>query len=95
MGLDQEPAAGAAEDSPEDSPEDGAPARGGTFEAFGDSAETRALLGHLPEVLGDCAARESALQRFRGACGPSAGPRGARRGEALALRPVRALGRDP
>ncbi|XP_036159520.1 tubulin-specific chaperone D isoform X2 [Myotis myotis] len=65
MGLDQEPAAGAAEDSPEDSPEDGAPARGGTFEAFGDSAETRALLGRLPEVLGDCAARESALQRFR------------------------------
>lgn len=73
MGLKQEPAAGSPEDGPEDGAEDGAPARGGTFEAFGDSAETRALLGRLPGLLGDRAAREGALQRFRGARGPEGG----------------------
>lgn len=63
MALGEEPAAGA----PEDRAEDEALARGGALESFGESAETRALLGRLRAVLGDRAAREGALQRFRGA----------------------------
>lgn len=76
-----------AADAPEDGPEDGALACGGALESFGDSAETRALLGRLRALLGDRAAREGALERFRGACarGPEAGgggprPTGASRG---------------
>lgn len=67
MALGEEPAAGAPEDAPEDGLEDAAPARGGALESFGDSAETRALLGRLQTLLGDRAAREGALERFRGA----------------------------
>lgn len=72
MALSEEPAAGA----PEDGPEDAALARGSALESFGDSAETRALLGRLRVLLGDRAAREGALERFRGALarGPEAGP---------------------
>ncbi|XP_036125871.1 tubulin-specific chaperone D isoform X1 [Molossus molossus] len=67
MGVSEEPGApeDGMENGSEDGPEDGALARGGCFEAFGDSAETRALLGRLPELLGDGAVREGALQRFR------------------------------
>ncbi|XP_053517293.1 tubulin-specific chaperone D isoform X4 [Artibeus jamaicensis] len=65
MGLSEEPPAGAAEDGLEDEPEDGVRAHGGALEAFGDSAEARALLGGLQAVLGDRAAREGVLQRFR------------------------------
>ncbi|XP_054449170.1 tubulin-specific chaperone D [Pteronotus mesoamericanus] len=65
MGLSEEPPAGAPEDELEDGPEDGALARGGALEAFGDSAEARALLGGLRAVLGDRGAREGVLQRFR------------------------------
>ncbi|XP_019517416.1 PREDICTED: tubulin-specific chaperone D isoform X1 [Hipposideros armiger] len=54
-----------AADAPEDGPEDGALACGGALESFGDSAETRALLGRLRALLGDRAAREGALERFR------------------------------
>ncbi|KAF0887111.1 TBCD protein, partial [Crocuta crocuta] len=61
MALGEEPAAGA----PEDRAEDEALARGGALESFGESAETRALLGRLRAVLGDRAAREGALERFR------------------------------
>ncbi|XP_036079783.1 tubulin-specific chaperone D isoform X8 [Rousettus aegyptiacus] len=65
MALNEQPAAGAPEDGMEDGPEDGALALGGTLESFGDSAETRALLGRLRAVLGDHSAREGALERFR------------------------------
>ncbi|KAM5305967.1 tubulin-specific chaperone D isoform 2-T2 [Glossophaga mutica] len=65
MGLSEEPPAGASEDGLEDQPEDGVLAQGGALEAFGDSAEARALLGGLRAVLGDRAAREGVLQRFR------------------------------
>ncbi|XP_053767028.1 tubulin-specific chaperone D isoform X2 [Desmodus rotundus] len=65
MGLSEEPPAGAPEDGLEDEQEDGVLAQGGALEAFGDSAEARALLGGLRAVLGDRAAREGALQRFR------------------------------
>ncbi|XP_039715198.1 tubulin-specific chaperone D isoform X2 [Pteropus medius] len=65
MALNEKPAAGAPEDGMEDGPEDGALALGGTLESFGDSAETRALLGRLRTVLGDRSAREGALERFR------------------------------
>lgn len=68
MALGEEPATGA----PEDGAEDEALARGGALEAFGESAETRALLGRLRAVLGDRAAREGALERFRGARGAPA-----------------------
>ncbi|XP_045630833.1 tubulin-specific chaperone D isoform X2 [Ursus americanus] len=61
MALGEEPATGA----PEDGAEDEALARGGALEVFGESAETRALLGRLRAVLGDRAAREGALERFR------------------------------
>nr|XP_045746113.2 tubulin-specific chaperone D [Mirounga angustirostris] len=61
MALGEEPAAGA----PEDGAEDEALARGGALEAFGEGAEVRALLGRLWKVLGDRAAREGALERFR------------------------------
>ncbi|CAK7291514.1 Tubulin-specific chaperone D [Vulpes lagopus] len=61
MALGEERAAGA----PEDGAEDEVLARGSALEAFGESAETRALLGRLREVLGDRAAREGALERFR------------------------------
>ncbi|XP_026339570.1 tubulin-specific chaperone D isoform X2 [Ursus maritimus] len=61
MALGEEPATGA----PEDGAEDEALARGGALEVFGESAETRALLGRLRTVLGDRAAREGALERFR------------------------------
>ncbi|XP_032285686.1 tubulin-specific chaperone D isoform X3 [Phoca vitulina] len=61
MALGEEPAAGA----PEDGAEDEALARGGALEAFGEGAEIRALLGSLWKVLGDRAAREGALERFR------------------------------
>lgn len=68
MALGEEPATGA----PEDGAEDEALARGGALEVFGESAETRALLGRLRAVLGDRAAREGALERFRGARGAPA-----------------------
>ncbi|XP_058417962.1 tubulin-specific chaperone D isoform X6 [Diceros bicornis minor] len=61
MVLSEEPAAGAREDGAEE----GAQARGGALEAFGDSAETRELLGRLRAVFGDRAAQEGALERFR------------------------------
>lgn len=83
MALGEEPASGAPEDAPEDGLEDAAPARGGSLESFSDSAETRALLGRLQTLLGDRAAREGALERFRGACAPArAGVRRARGGRA-------------
>ncbi|XP_047614362.1 tubulin-specific chaperone D isoform X2 [Phacochoerus africanus] len=69
MALSEEPAPGApadaAEDRAEDAAEDAALARGAALESFGESAETRELLGRLPAVLGDRAAREGALERFR------------------------------
>ncbi|XP_022379305.1 tubulin-specific chaperone D isoform X2 [Enhydra lutris kenyoni] len=61
MALGEEPAAGA----PEDGAEEEALAHGGALEAFGESAEIRALLGRLRAVLGDRAAQEGALERFR------------------------------
>ncbi|XP_055448634.1 tubulin-specific chaperone D isoform X2 [Psammomys obesus] len=61
MVLSEEPAAGAAE---EDVEED-ALVRGAALEAFGESAETRALLSSLPAVHGERAAREVAEERFR------------------------------
>lgn len=77
MALSEEPAAGAAEDPAEDpvedAGEDAALACGAALESFGESAETRELLGHLPAVLADRSAREGALERFRGAHGPEAG----------------------
>lgn len=75
--MSEEPAPGApadvAEDRAEDAAEDAALARGAALESFGESAETRELLGRLPAVLGDRAAREGALERFRGACGSGEG----------------------
>lgn len=68
MALGEEPAASA----PEDGAEEEALAHGGALEAFGESAETRALLGRLRAVLGDRAAQEGALERFRGARGAPA-----------------------
>uniref|UniRef100_A0A5G2QAV5 Tubulin-specific chaperone D n=1 Tax=Sus scrofa TaxID=9823 RepID=A0A5G2QAV5_PIG len=69
MALSEELAPGApadvAEDRAEDAAEDAALARGAALESFGESAETRELLGRLPAVLGDRAAREGALERFR------------------------------
>uniref|UniRef100_A0A8C3W5F8 Tubulin-specific chaperone D n=1 Tax=Catagonus wagneri TaxID=51154 RepID=A0A8C3W5F8_9CETA len=69
MALSEEPAPGAPEDPAEgrleDAAEDAALARGAALESFGESAETRELLGRLPAVLGDRAAREGALERFR------------------------------
>ncbi|XP_044794683.1 tubulin-specific chaperone D isoform X3 [Bubalus bubalis] len=69
MALSEEPAAGAAEDPAEDpvedAGEDAALACGAALESFGESAETRELLGRLPAVLADRSAREGALERFR------------------------------
>uniref|UniRef100_A0A8D0VGQ4 Tubulin-specific chaperone D n=1 Tax=Sus scrofa TaxID=9823 RepID=A0A8D0VGQ4_PIG len=65
MALSEEPAPGAPADAAEDRAEDAALARGAALESFGESAETRELLGRLPAVLGDRAAREGALERFR------------------------------
>ncbi|XP_060027662.1 tubulin-specific chaperone D isoform X2 [Erinaceus europaeus] len=50
---------------PEDESEAEALAGGCAFEAFGESAETRALLGRLRTLRGDPAAHEGALERFR------------------------------
>lgn len=61
-----EPAASAAE---EEEVEDDALVRASALEAFGESAETRALLRSLPAVHGERAAREVAEERFRGAGG--------------------------
>nr|XP_005887835.1 PREDICTED: tubulin-specific chaperone D isoform X2 [Bos mutus] len=65
MALSEEPAAAPAEDPVEDAGEDAALACGAALESFGESAETRELLGHLPAVLADRSAREGALERFR------------------------------
>nr|XP_018881921.2 tubulin-specific chaperone D isoform X1 [Gorilla gorilla gorilla] len=61
MALSDEPAAG----GPEEEAEDETLAFGAALEAFGESAETRALLGRLREVHGGGAEREVALERFR------------------------------
>lgn len=65
MVLSNEPAASAAEEEVEDD----AVVRASTLEAFGESAETRALLRSLPAVHGERASREVAEERFRGAGG--------------------------
>ncbi|XP_049557798.1 tubulin-specific chaperone D isoform X1 [Orcinus orca] len=69
MALSEEPAVGAVEDPvedrAEDAAEDAALACCASLESFGESAETKELLGRLPAVLGDRAAREGALERFR------------------------------
>uniref|UniRef100_A0A2K5RMI9 Tubulin-specific chaperone D n=1 Tax=Cebus imitator TaxID=2715852 RepID=A0A2K5RMI9_CEBIM len=62
MALSDEPAAG----GPEEEAEDEALAGGAALAAFGESAETRALLGRLREVPGGGKAHEVALQQFRG-----------------------------
>ncbi|KAI5277353.1 Tubulin-Specific Chaperone D [Manis pentadactyla] len=61
MAQSAEPGAGA----PEGGPEDEVLACGGALESFGESLEARALLGRLRAVLGDRAAREGVLERFR------------------------------
>ncbi|XP_024206557.1 tubulin-specific chaperone D isoform X3 [Pan troglodytes] len=61
MALSDEPAAG----GPEEEAEDETLAFGAALEAFGESAETRALLGRLREVHGGGPEREVALERFR------------------------------
>ncbi|XP_012511897.1 PREDICTED: tubulin-specific chaperone D [Propithecus coquereli] len=61
MALGDAPAAR----GPDEEAEDDALARGAALEAFGESADTRALLGRLREVHGDRAARELAEERFR------------------------------
>ncbi|XP_047302740.1 tubulin-specific chaperone D isoform X1 [Homo sapiens] len=61
MALSDEPAAC----GPEEEAEDETLAFGAALEAFGESAETRALLGRLREVHGGGAEREVALERFR------------------------------
>lgn len=66
MVLSNEPAASAAE---EEEVEDDALVRASALEAFGESAETRALLRSLPAVHSERAAREVAEERFRGAGG--------------------------
>ncbi|KAM9597792.1 tubulin-specific chaperone D [Trichechus inunguis] len=66
MALSDEPAAVAPEEPEEDAGrEPDALARGGALESFGESAETRRLLGRLRDVHGELAAREVALERFR------------------------------
>ncbi|XP_064227508.1 tubulin-specific chaperone D-like isoform X2 [Aotus nancymaae] len=62
MALSDEPAAG----DPEEEAENVGLAGGAALAAFGESAETRALLGRLREVRGGGKAHEVALQRFRG-----------------------------
>ena len=69
MGAVEDP----VEDRAEDAAEDAALACGASLESFGESAETKELLGRLPAVLGDRAALEGALERFRGARGPEEG----------------------
>ncbi|XP_077897457.1 tubulin-specific chaperone D [Ictidomys tridecemlineatus] len=61
MALSDLPVAGAAGEEAEDE----ALARGAALEAFGESEETRALLGRLRAVHGERAAREVAEERFR------------------------------
>lgn len=74
MVLSDEPAATTAAEE-EEEVEDAALSSGAALEAFAESAETRALLGSLPAVHGERAAREVAEERFRGACGaPSCCP---------------------
>lgn len=63
MALSDEPAAG----GPEEEAEEETLVFRAALEAFGESAETRALLGRLREVHGGGVAREVALERFRGA----------------------------
>lgn len=76
MVLSDEPAASAEE---EEVVEGDALVRGAALEAFGESAETRALLSSLPAVHRELAAREVAEERFRGAGGaPSSYPAGSR-----------------
>jgi hypothetical protein len=65
MVLSNEPAASAAEEEVEDD----ALVRASALEAFGESAETRALLRSLPAVHRERASREVAEERFRGAGG--------------------------
>ncbi|XP_063473164.1 tubulin-specific chaperone D isoform X3 [Symphalangus syndactylus] len=60
MALSDEPAAG----GPEEEAEDETLAFGAALEAFGESAETRALLGRLREVHDGGAESEVALERF-------------------------------
>uniref|UniRef100_A0A2K6AR89 Tubulin-specific chaperone D n=1 Tax=Macaca nemestrina TaxID=9545 RepID=A0A2K6AR89_MACNE len=62
MALSDEPAAG----GPEEEAEEETLVFRAALEAFGESAETRALLGRLREVHGGGVAREVALERFRG-----------------------------
>lgn len=70
MVLSDEPAATtAAED--EEEVENDVLSSGAALEAFGESAETRALFGSLPAMHGERAAREVAVERFRGARGAS------------------------
>ncbi|KAM5272695.1 tubulin-specific chaperone D [Ctenodactylus gundi] len=61
MDLNREPSAGAVEEEAEED----APACGSALEAFGESEETRALLGSLRAVPGVRAAREVVEERFR------------------------------
>uniref|UniRef100_A0A8D2D2J7 Tubulin-specific chaperone D n=1 Tax=Sciurus vulgaris TaxID=55149 RepID=A0A8D2D2J7_SCIVU len=61
MALSDLPVAGAAEEEAEGE----APARGAALEAFGESAEIRALLGRLRAVHGEREAREVVEERFR------------------------------
>ncbi|XP_012658670.1 tubulin-specific chaperone D isoform X1 [Otolemur garnettii] len=61
MALCEVPAAG----GPDEEAEDDALTRGAALEAFGESAETGALLGRLRAVHGDRAAREVVEERFR------------------------------
>ncbi|XP_055971238.1 tubulin-specific chaperone D [Sorex fumeus] len=56
---------GAAAGSLEDEAEVDALALGSALEAFGESEETRALLGRLPAVLNERVAGEALLERFR------------------------------
>lgn len=75
MVLSDEPAATTVAEEEEEEVEDAALSSGAALEAFGESAETRALLGSLPAVHGERAAREVAEERFRGARGaPSCCP---------------------
>ncbi|XP_006886364.1 PREDICTED: tubulin-specific chaperone D [Elephantulus edwardii] len=66
MALSEEPAAGAPEQPGEAAGgESDALARGSTLESFGESAETRELLGRLRDAHSDLVAREVAVEQFR------------------------------
>ncbi|XP_006869675.1 PREDICTED: tubulin-specific chaperone D [Chrysochloris asiatica] len=66
MALSDELATGSPEEQEVDAGrEPDAPACVGALESFGESVETRELLGRLKDVHGDLAAREVALERFR------------------------------